>query len=99
MPSNDEWVELIQNCDWSPSTQGGVNGYKVVSKITGEELFLPYAGFYVQDLFVPGQGYYWSSNVVPSYCLTARLLHIGPGFHQMWEKTREEGMSIRPVAD
>jgi hypothetical protein len=99
MPSNDEWVELIENCDWSPAQQGGVNGYKVVSKITGAELFLPYAGYYVQDLFVPGQGYYWSSNVVPSYCLTARLLHIGPGFHQMWEMSREEGLSIRPVAD
>jgi hypothetical protein len=41
MPSKKEAQELIDNCTWSKVELNGVSGYKVVSKINGNSIFLP----------------------------------------------------------
>ena len=48
MPTEAEQDELrnTDNCTWEWTTQNGVNGYKVISKINGNSIFLPAAGYY-----------------------------------------------------
>ena len=41
MPSREEAQELIDNCIWSKEVLNGVNGYRVVSKINGNSIFMP----------------------------------------------------------
>ena len=69
MPTITEQQELINNCTWTWTTQNGVNGYKVTSKINGESIFLPAASYrYGTSVGYVGEaGYYWSSSLDESY--------------------------------
>lgn len=61
MPSREEAQELIDNCIWSKEVLNGVNGYRVVSKINGNSIFMPNnPGDYVgtQDSYL----YYWTNT-------------------------------------
>lgn len=69
MPTIDEWIELIENCDW-PWTDNykgtGVAGRIVASRTNGNSIFLPAAsGCCNTDLYsVRGViGVYWSSSL------------------------------------
>ena len=44
MPTANEFQELIDNCEWTWTTQGVLDGYKVTSKKNGNSIFLPAAG-------------------------------------------------------
>lgn len=44
LPTASESQELIDNCTWTWTTQGGKNGYKVTSEKNGNSIFLPAAG-------------------------------------------------------
>ena len=68
MPSKEEVQELRNNCTWTWTTLGGVNGYKITSKksgYTGNFIFLPAAGMMsgskVQNAGTEGD--YWSSSL------------------------------------
>ena len=65
MPTDAEWTELRENCTWTWITKNGVNGYEVKSKINGNSIFLPAAGYRsIDDLDDAGSnGYYWSSSL------------------------------------
>lgn len=78
MPTRYEAEELIDTtkCKWSWTTQNGVNGYRIVSKITNNFIFIPATGFlshdYCEDDGV--SGFYWTSTLYPEdiedvYCL------------------------------
>ena len=41
MPTEDDFQELYDNCDWTRKTVNGVNGYLVTSKINGNSIFFP----------------------------------------------------------
>lgn len=64
MPTRAEIQELVDNCTWTWTTQNGVKGYKVKSKKSGNNIFLPAAGGrFGSSLLVDGSlGYYWSSS-------------------------------------
>lgn len=53
MPNQIQWNELIENCDWTWTSQNGVQGYKITSKINGNSIFLSAHSY--------DQGTYWSS--------------------------------------
>lgn len=95
MPTEMEWLELVGNCDWTLTD----TGFKVVSKITHAELFLPFSGYQTGDLVTNVQGWYWSSNVASADVRYARFFHIGVEFHDMRSELRERGLTIRPVSD
>lgn len=95
MPTEAEWLELNRSCDWTLTD----TGFKVVSKITRAELFLPFSGYQALDLVVDVQGWYWSSNVTGADVRFARMFHIGVDFHEMRSEYREKGLTIRPVSD
>ncbi len=68
MPTKDQIKELFDNCDWVRKTINGINGYLVTSKINGNVIFFPAAGYwYGTTLSNRGSnGYYWASSLYSS---------------------------------
>ena len=104
MPTNNEMQELIDNCIWKWTTQNGVNGYKVTSKINDNYIFMPAAGTRSYESLINknNNGYYWSS-VPNSNNGSASCLNFRYGRYSMdWDYSynyRYYGSSIRPVMD
>ena len=96
MPTIEEWHELFQNCDrkWEE------NGFRFTSKINGNSIFLPAAGyvggFPSEDSL---SGYYWSAtldNYDPAY---AWMIFFKSGVCKANKGDRYTGFSIRAVQD
>lgn len=99
MPRGLEQVELKNRCTWTWTTMNGVNGYKVVSKINGNYIFLPAAGYrYDSTLRDAGYaGYYWEvylDGSRPSYASLYRIDSDGLDYDR---ENRYYGYSIRAV--
>jgi hypothetical protein len=108
MPTAAEFDELINNCTIEKSTMNGVNGYLLTSKINGNSIFLPMAGYYNFDLYSDQHSgtivYYWSADMmyrntvctnINAYNLNSRLTE-DDGL-TIGNNTRRCGFSIRPV--
>ena len=71
MPTNQELSDLNSKCDWTRTTQNGVQGYVVKGKdaYATASIFLPCAGDgYGTSLFSSGSfGHYWSSVPYSDY--------------------------------
>ena len=101
MPTHEEWVELIDNCIWVWTTQGGHYGYKITSKGNGRYIFLPAAGSLLGNYRYAGvykYGSYWSSSLSPgaashSYKCELDSVNVDPNF---WG-SRQCGLPVRPV--
>ena len=102
MPTEEEYVELCENCVWQWETVNGINGYKVVG-LNGNSIFLPAAGYrygtVVDYLGMRGNhGYYWSSTEISEskvYCLhfnSTKNFGMGENGHNPYD-----GHTIRPV--
>ena len=101
LPTEAEFRELIDNCDWQWSTQDGYNGYKVSSKKNGNSIFLPAAGDrYGSSPRGAGEnGNYWSSSPYGSYSYSAHYLYMhSSGHHTSW-CLLYAGMPVRPVSE
>ena len=105
MPTDEEFVELYNNCTWTWTTQNGVNGYKVTSNNNGNSLFLPAAGYRNGSSlgYAGSYGNYWSASLNSSFPLSARELYLdfgyvypslGNGYY-----VRCYGHSVRPVTE
>ena len=104
MPTKSEMQELIYNCTWTWTTQNGVNGYKVTSKVNSNYIFLPAAGYRHTQLYnsaahisAGNYGYYWSSTPGGSYDTYAYGLDFSSDGHNMSDDGRGGGQSVRPV--
>ena len=99
MPTNAEFEELVNKCDWEWTSQGGHNGYKVTGP-NGNSIFLPAAGRRggMSLEYAGDNGYYWSSTsdggAEGAYCL-----EFGSGNHYVYRYGRYLGQSVRPVSD
>ena len=101
MPTYQELYDLCYNeCDWTWTTQNGVNGYIVRGRgdYASASIFLPCAGSgWGHSRYDSGSdGVYWSS--VPSsddYC--SRLLSFYSSCHRTGDELRYYGYSVRPV--
>lgn len=66
LPTGGEFSELVNYCTWTWTTLGGVQGYKVESKVTGNTnwIFLPAAGYTDDSLDYTflNVGAYWTST-------------------------------------
>ena len=106
MPTYDEMTELTNtsNCEWTWTTQNGVNGYKVASNKEGYEgasIFLPAAGYcdggYLDR--VGSLGCYWSSSLAyTSHAIS--LFSAFSGFNDVGKSNNNcyFGQPVRPVA-
>ena len=99
MPTDAEWVELKEKCTWTWTSQNGVNGYKVTSKINGNSIFLPAAGYrYRTSLYdVGSNGYYWSSSLSTDYPYYAWDVYFYYCDLRRRDYSRYIGRSVRPV--
>lgn len=106
MPTEAEFQELLYKCTWTWITMNGKNGYKVVSKINGNSIFLPAAGFhYDTSLCLPdSDGGFWSSSLCKDGSYFARCLSFSSSYHNTSSSYlntdnggRSYGISVRPV--
>ena len=101
MPTDGEWTELRENCEWiwTDSYQTtGVAGYWVTGK-NGNSIFLPAAGCRYYDILDDAGNYgrYWSSSLYASspngaWDASFNSDHVGRG-----SSNRYCGQSVRPV--
>ena len=100
MPTKTEMQELINNCTWTWTTQNGVNGYKVTSKVNSNYIFLPAAGYRYGSLLC-NAGYggdYWSSSPNESNSYFAYSLNLLSDDHSIYNLDyRTDGQGVRPV--
>ena len=99
MPTNAEWQELWDNCNWTWTTQNGVNGYQVASKTNSNSIFLPGAGYRngTNLVNVGNYGYYWSSSLDGGSPYYAWSLLFGSDYVSRLSSLRYYGLSVRPV--
>ena len=103
MPTIAEFEELGANCEWTWTTQNGVNGCKVTSKVEGytdAAIFLPATGYRRGDSFrsVDSYGCYWSSSLYNTS--RARNLNFNDSSADMSNHcSRYYGQSVRPVTE
>ena len=98
MPTYEEMRELLDNTTNEWTTVNGINGRKFTSKVNGNSIFLPAAG-YRDGSSLSGQtqyGLYWSSSVGPSLS-TARAASASAGGAGTGSDYRNVGFSVRPV--
>ena len=113
IPTREEWkwLNTKDNCDWvwkEDYNNSGINGVLVTSKINGNSIFLPAAGYMSGEKLLrasgdpEGQiGCYWSSSPVTTLKTWTNAWHMncGPGPSSMIGTNRRFGYSVRPVAE
>lgn len=112
LPTEAECRELRVNCTCDWAAQNGVYGFKLTSKVNGQSIFLPAAGFSNESLHDEGtDGYYWSSTPSASktydaYCLELDLFwddstpdYVNSASFHVTTNFRSNGISIRPVTE
>ena len=101
MPSINEWQELKDNCTWKSSTLNGRRGYLISSKVNGNSIFLPIAGYVDNEQLKDGmRARYWSSTRNDnSYTYKARALNDPEHYYQHYGDDRRLGMTVRGVYD
>ena len=102
MPTKDEFQELLSNTnkEWITNYNGsGVNGYKFTSKINGNSIFIPAAGYCNSGSVgnVGNRGYVWSSSLNTSNHSLAWSLGFNSGDCNMYYNYRCNGQSVRGV--
>lgn len=100
IPTIEQWKELVNNTYSSGYLLNGVGGRKFESKINGESIFIPTAGYYSSSGLVAqgGVGNYWSSTLLVQYPFRAFTIEFNQGsIIDIMEVHRCNGLSIRPV--
>ena len=97
-PTDAEWAELCEKCTWERTILSGVKGYKVISNINGNSIFLPLGGFREGNSFneTRSSGCYWSSSLYSTNPLAYGVLLSDKGIGRR-VYNRYYGFSIRPV--
>lgn len=102
MPTETEFQELIDNCNWEWIKVNGKCGHKVIGP-NGNSIFLPAAGFRSDSsLCRAGKfGFYWSSTIIIKYPDTAYILDFGSGYPEIGSYSGYiyQGRSVRPVTE
>lgn len=100
MPSKVQQDELREKCNWTWTTMGGHNGYKVVGP-NGNSIFLPAAGYRSEGSLgnAGSYGYCWSRSLNTSDgCGAGYLLRFNSSGVDWYSYSyRSYGRSVRPV--
>ncbi|MBO4263340.1 MAG: hypothetical protein J5871_01515, partial [Bacteroidales bacterium] len=103
MPTAAEWRELMNtdNCTWTWMPQN-IGGYEVISKKTGNSIFLSIGGYRDGLLRSWVHGYYWSSSLNtddPTYAYLGYF--TGPGEYDRGTgyTGRTGGRAVRAVTE
>ncbi len=101
MPTDQEFCDLRDKCDWTWTTRNGVSGYIVRGRGTcaANSIFLPAAGDgYKTSLYSSG-GNYWSSALYSDGYYANGLYFVSNNYFPKSYFGRDSGMSIRPVQE
>ena len=98
MPTDAEFMELVENCTIQWTTMNGVYGRLFTSDVNGNTLFLPAAGrFDGTSLNLSGlNGFYWSSTI-DSGQLAHLLLFNSSNVNAQNVNYRRYGFTVRAV--
>lgn len=98
MPTLKEMAELRQKCYWIWGEESGRYGYKIISKINGNYIFLPAVGVNRNNSIdeMNQRGYYWTSTPTDNHNAAWRLSFDKKGINLL-HGARYEGCYIRPV--
>ena len=100
MPTDAEFLELINNTDKKWTHVNSVDGWKFISKTdTSKYIFIPAAGFFdnSNEYDVGTYGYVWSSSLMSANPGDAWCLESDSGSSSMTTNNRCYGMSVRAV--
>ena len=98
MPTKEQFKELVDNCESEVTTLNGYLGRRFTSKINGNFIFMPFAG-YISGTSLNRRGsygYYWSSSL-NSQTLGYYLFFYSGGVHPAYYNRRFLGFSVRAV--
>lgn len=98
MPTDEEFQELYDNCDWEWTTENGYYGMRFTSKVNGESIFFAASGYgYGSSWNGRGSyGYYWSASFNSSR--SARNLYFNSGgVYPQNNLSRFYGFAVRAV--
>lgn len=98
MPSQDQQLELMNNCTRTFTQQNGVYGMLVTGK-NGGQIFLPATGWHgLSVVYDAGScGSYWSSSLRPDHDYYAYYLVFILGNWSWHYSSRSSGLSVRAV--
>ena len=98
MPTVGEFQELNSNCDSEWTDEDGVAGRRFTSRINGNSIFFPAAGYrYGTGLYNHGSiGYYWSSSLYSS-TNGYNLSFNSAGVYPAYDDNRFYGFTVRAV--
>lgn len=112
MPTKNEICELVDSCNWLLDELKGIKGYWAISKINGNKIFFPLAGYIHDDVVsdVGKAGKYWASELRKDMCFEAYQIWISykDRLASTKEKSsvfisddgfREYGRSVRAVCE
>lgn len=98
MPTSEEMEELLSKCSWKLTTLNGVKGWRVTGT-TGNAIFLPASGLYIDD-HINGKDlycHYWTSSLSVSWSTDGKKLTTGSDYTKLLGDKRYYGASIRAV--
>ena len=91
MPYSSEWDELRINCILRDTLYNGAKGIMYTSKLNGNELFIPAAGFIRGSELRKNESKYWSRDYYPSV--------IYNDYYYYGCEERSYGLPIRPIQE
>ena len=99
MPTEAESYELIDKCTWHWTAINGKNGYKVVSDVNGNSIFLPAAGIYIDTrlFYVGSDGFFWLNSLQDGGPHSAKSFGFISDHPGSSSDSRGRGLSVRPV--
>ena len=100
MPTGAEMRELLRNCILEWTIQNGKNGLKATSKMNGNSIFLPAAGFRDGSSLSRAEigSMYWSSSLsLSAGTIVACFVGISPRDVNWYDGQRYYGGTVRPV--
>ena len=96
-PTIEEWEELFLNTTGEWTALNGVKGWRCIA-LNGNELFLPAAGYYWEDVFNADLGLYWSVSVNREFPYRAWGFHFNcDSSHLCGSSDRNRGQVVRAV--
>ena len=96
-PTIEEWEELFLNTTGEWTDLNGVKGWRCIAS-NGNELFLPAAGYYWNDVFNADLGLYWSASVNEEFPYRAWSFHFNcDSSHLCGSSDRNRGQTVRAV--
>ena len=101
IPTKNEFLLLLESCEKVWASHNGCYGWRFTSKINGESIFFPAAG-YINDSLASGKGSigrYWTSSVDEKDPGFAWSLFFNSITVNRLFGYRCSGLVIRPVAD